>query len=602
MSRHSFIPLIDLINAQEEWLMGRILHYAVMRDYARYTSTLEEAWRLSIAGLSSVLTEALGTLDDQPELGPDEDYTKDPIASFGILEAKRHRSRGITLGMFLGLMKYYRQSYIDLIAQAGFRKSDGDRYRMFIERAFDRMEIGFCVEWAATGGEKDREDLRALNRAMTNEKNKYLTLFESAPTPVILLNTENLVDSLNHSAAELIYGIETPGFTYYGGQKTSAPLPWKIKETDRFFAGNNMEHTFEKKLKTKKGTRLFQVRLKRMLDVSGKFSGVELMLNDITEQKKAEAALRRSEKNLAAFFNTINDFLFVLDMKANMLTVNATVVNRLGYKKKELIGKSVLMVHPAERHPEAIMAVKAILEGETAHCEIPLCTADGKLIPVETRVVRGTWNDMDVLFGVSKDISDIKLSEEKFAKTFHASSTLMTLTTLDEGRFIDVNDAFLSTMGFSRGEVMGKTSKDLDIIADPLLRRTLKNELKDKGRIRNREISLKAKNGEIRYELISVEPFHVQDNIFILTTMNDITGMKMTEKEKEKLIEELREALAQVKTLSGLIPICAECKKIRNDKGYWQQIETYLRDHSDARFTHGYCPECAEKIRKTFRP
>ena len=76
----------------------------------------------------------------------------------------------------------------------------------------------------------------------------------------------------------------------------------------------------------------------------------------------------------------------------------------------------------------------------------------------------------------------------------------------------------------------------------------------------------------------------------------DITNRKRAEAEREKLVNELQNALAQVKTLTGLIPICASCKKIRDDKGYWNQIENYLRDHSDAQFSHGICPECARKL------
>ena len=68
------------------------------------------------------------------------------------------------------------------------------------------------------------------------------------------------------------------------------------------------------------------------------------------------------------------------------------------------------------------------------------------------------------------------------------------------------------------------------------------------------------------------------------------------ETDREKLIEELRIALDEVKTLRGFIPICSNCKKIRDDEGYWNQIETYLRDHSEATFSHGICPECAKKL------
>ncbi|MBA4391425.1 MAG: hypothetical protein C0399_10885 [Syntrophus sp. (in: bacteria)] len=74
----------------------------------------------------------------------------------------------------------------------------------------------------------------------------------------------------------------------------------------------------------------------------------------------------------------------------------------------------------------------------------------------------------------------------------------------------------------------------------------------------------------------------------------DITERKGTEEEREKLISELQEALTRVKTLGGLLPICSSCKKIRDDKGYWNQIEVYIRDHSEADFSHGICPECSK--------
>ena len=60
--------------------------------------------------------------------------------------------------------------------------------------------------------------------------------------------------------------------------------------------------------------------------------------------------------------------------------------------------------------------------------------------------------------------------------------------------------------------------------------------------------------------------------------------------------QNLKSALEEVKTLSGLLPICSSCKKIRDDNGYWNQLETYIRDHSEADFSHGLCPDCAEKL------
>ncbi|MEW6303883.1 MAG: response regulator [Verrucomicrobiota bacterium] len=69
------------------------------------------------------------------------------------------------------------------------------------------------------------------------------------------------------------------------------------------------------------------------------------------------------------------------------------------------------------------------------------------------------------------------------------------------------------------------------------------------------------------------------------------------ERDREQLILELEEALSQVRTLSGLLPICASCKKIRDDRGYWNQLESYLTRHSGVEFTHSYCPDCEAKLR-----
>ena len=85
-------------------------------------------------------------------------------------------------------------------------------------------------------------------------------------------------------------------------------------------------------------------------------------------------------------------------------------------------------------------------------------------------------------------------------------------------------------------------------------------------------------------------------------TIQDISERKRSEEERERLIVELQEALARIKTLSGLLPICSSCKKIRDDKGYWSQIETYIRDHTEADFSHGLCPVCADELYPELRP
>ena len=82
----------------------------------------------------------------------------------------------------------------------------------------------------------------------------------------------------------------------------------------------------------------------------------------------------------------------------------------------------------------------------------------------------------------------------------------------------------------------------------------------------------------------------------VIGIFEDITERKLVEKDRERLIHELKDALSEIKTLSGLIPICASCKRVRDDKGYWSQIEAYIRDHSEIDFSHGICPDCAKNL------
>jgi len=90
-----------------------------------------------------------------------------------------------------------------------------------------------------------------------------------------------------------------------------------------------------------------------------------------------------------------------------------------------------------------------------------------------------------------------------------------------------------------------------------------------------------------------LKPFDAQE---LHITIQMALFKHKSDKEKKELTEKLRQALARVKQLSGLLPICASCKKIRNDEGYWEQIELYIKEHSEAEFTHGICPDCFKKL------
>jgi len=126
----------------------------------------------------------------------------------------------------------------------------------------------------------------------------------------------------------------------------------------------------------------------------------------------------------------------------------------------------------------------------------------------------------------------------------------------------------------------------------------------DHTAIRNKWLSVRYEHGIrltdiIRWGFLAVAcvlPVLIVTLIWNRRLNKEIEIRKQTQKGNEKLISELQDALSKVQLLSGLLPICANCKKIRDDQGYWNQIESYVRTHSEAEFTHGICPECAKKL------
>lgn len=113
------------------------------------------------------------------------------------------------------------------------------------------------------------------------------------------------------------------------------------------------------------------------------------------------------------------------------------------------------------------------------------------------------------------------------------------------------------------------------------------------------ESTAQRKNGDIFLTEQSLSTWQIEGKRFFTSIIRDISGRKHIEHEREELIAKLQKALAEVKTLSGMLPICASCKKVRNDQGYWDQIESYISKRSDAVFSHGLCPGCARRLYPT---
>jgi hypothetical protein len=141
-----------------------------------------------------------------------------------------------------------------------------------------------------------------------------------------------------------------------------------------------------------------------------------------------------------------------------------------------------------------------------------------------------------------------------------------------------------------------------DHYEDPVDRTRILQMLAERDFVRDYEVRLKRRNGKTRWACLSAALIDFGGDRSLLVTFNDITERKNTEQENERLIKDLQKALQDVKTLRGLIPICAYCKRVRDDAGFWLQVDAYVQEHTHAEFSHGVCPECIEKACRDLAP
>ncbi|MCX8037054.1 MAG: PAS domain S-box protein [Candidatus Sumerlaeia bacterium] len=188
-------------------------------------------------------------------------------------------------------------------------------------------------------------------------------------------------------------------------------------------------------------------------------------------------------------------------------------------------------------------------------------------------------------------------SEQRFRRIYEESP--VAYHSLDgAGSIADVNPAWLKLLGYGREEVVGRSLEEFLSPASQAAFEKNFPDFRDSGVTHGEEYEMLCKDGRLltlAFDGVFVRDPHDRPH-HSHCVLHNITERKLAESERERVIMELKEALAKVKQLSGLLPICASCKNVRDDQGYWTQIEAYIRDHSEADFTHGLCPECMKKL------
>ncbi len=260
----------------------------------------------------------------------------------------------------------------------------------------------------------------------------------------------------------------------------------------------------------------------------------------------SEEALKQSELNFSSLFDTMQDFLFILDENGNILKTNLTVKERLNYGEDELLGKSVLLVHPPDRRDEAGRIVGEMLEGKSEFCPVPLIAKDENQISVETRVIKGIWNNRNALFGISRDITErkkaekeLRESEQNYRGIFNATSEAIFIHDASSGEIIAVNNSMLAMFEYDSETDVSKLSISNLSINEPPYTLNEADQFFAKARLEGPQVFewlAKKKNGKEFWVEISMRLITIGGQERIVVVARDISDRKRAEKivRKEK--------------------------------------------------------------------
>jgi PAS domain S-box-containing protein len=282
-----------------------------------------------------------------------------------------------------------------------------------------------------------------------------------------------------------------------------------------------------------------RIRSLVLTDADGEPDCLVLVLHDATERFDAEERFEQAfaANPAPAIICRIADLRYV--------KVNQGFLEMTGYTREDVIGHSVYEIDVLERADKRELAIERLNDGQT----IPQMEAVLRLPGDETKFVIVAGQPIEIgdeacmLFTFvdleprKKAEDALRQSEERFSKAFRLAPVPMTLSTLDSFCLFDVNDAFLATSGYVAEEVIGRTAREIELWRPSSAQRSLEQQLERSGSVRNVEIQLRTKAGDCLDCLVSAETVTIQDQLCILSVVQDITERKRTEVELVAAIE-----------------------------------------------------------------
>lgn len=454
---------------------------------------------------------------------------------------------------------------------------------------------------------RDVTDRRAAEQKLLKNVKTIQTIFDQAPIGMGLVDKTGRFLEVNQVLADMV-GSTKEELNKMRFQEITHPddILKDVENFSELLEGNSQSYRMEKRYISKNGKEFWgRLTVSRLFNADLGPAFAIGMVEDIDAWKHVEA----SNRQLQSIVEGTTDLVATADPRGRLLYMNNAARSLLGIGRSEdIAGISLREFYSEEMVRDLKSAIRSVIESKGQwQGNATLRSRSGKMIPV-SQVILGHPNEKGELTYFSTIARDMTGEERIKADLANERTLLRTIIEAipdevvvkdSERRFILANTAaVLALKRTNAEEVIGKRDEDL---IPPVFAVEAKEQEEKIFQTGEMLINNYGKNkidpvtGTIlRGILMTKVP--LRNNLGEITNIvvvnRDITDLRRAEADKERIIEELRNALAEVRTLSGLLPICASCKKIRDDGGYWNKIESYIETHTSAQFSHGLCPDC----------
>ncbi len=488
---------------------------------------------------------------------------------------------------------------------------------------------------------RDITEQRKAKNALEFEKTLIDAMLNYFPEYIYFKDLNSRFYRISKSLANEVFGLSDPGeaigksdFDFFPEQFAKEDYQ---TEQDIIKTGKSIIDKVEKRSWANGNVSWAASTKMPLVNSRGKIIGTFGISKNITAQKEAEEQLKKALEELrnseAKLKNMLNGSAipqFFVNENHEVVLWNDALVKLSDISAEEIVGTKnhwkafyqqkrpclvdLLLDGTIEKMPDwysdKYKKSELVENGYEVTDYFEHLGKDGKWMFITAVVIKDSKGKVIGALETLEDITEIKRAEEALAGERNLLKTVIDnipdkIYAKDtEGRFIICNKAVAKRMGKSDPEeIIGKT--DFDFVEQELAAKFHADEeaiIKSGEPLINHEEPMDHLEGGQRWNSTTKVPLRDnQGNIIgVVGVGRDITERKLAEQERDKMIRELQEALNKVHTLQGLIPICANCKKIRNDKGYYESVEKYIMEHSGAVFSHGICPECMEKLYPSF--